>query len=344
CKPEQVQARLDNEGPPSTHLVYTVGDVITVLDKKPVADRPCLWKGVMNNGRTGLFNPANTVTYQGTNDPSNKSNFKRDDKNAYSLRRGLSSAMISGPQGDLKHIAHVGIDGYFGDVSFLGDELQQVKVYLILFSIEIGVSDHNLSRSASEDHTDNWSADSPACSHKQDHEHHEISDEKEEIKYKSEDFQSSSFDLGPPLMDEVYAALGGSPSLGPSSLNPSSASPSPLTPTQQQQTTAALIQDNDTHNQRNECKEMASKFTKEKKKQAMGDVLKTRGGGAQVVLQDMEVVKTRNVLDPRGHKRPSGGTPVVDRNILQERCSEGVSSSATQIHGTIPSHIKRARF
>merc|ERR1719341_739288 len=44
-----------------------------------------------------------------------------------------------------------------------------------------------------------------------------------------------------------------------------------------------------------------------------GDVLKTRGGGAQVVLQDMEVVKTRDLLDPRGNKRPSGGTPVVDR-------------------------------
>ncbi|CAL4093647.1 unnamed protein product, partial [Meganyctiphanes norvegica] len=83
---------------------------------------------------------------------------------------------------------------------------------------------------------------------------------------------------------------------------------------------------------------------KQQLKVLVGDVLKTRGGGAQVVLQDMEVVKTRDLLDPRGNKRPSGGTPVVDRNILQERCSEGVSSSATQRHGTTPSHIKRARF
>lgn len=33
--------------------------------------------------------------------------------------------MISGPQGDLKHTGHVGLDGaYFGDVSFLGDKVQ----------------------------------------------------------------------------------------------------------------------------------------------------------------------------------------------------------------------------
>ncbi|CAL4065830.1 unnamed protein product, partial [Meganyctiphanes norvegica] len=321
CKPEQVQAVLDNEEPPSTpggkrdKLVYTVGDVITVLDKKPVADGPCLWKGVLNNGRTGLFNPANTVTYLGTNIPSNKSNFTRGDgKNAYSSRRRLRPEMISGPQGDLKHTVHVGLDGaYFGDVSFLGDKVQQatfvnkkfekyhqlpkqiVNPYkpsddhehnsLTRASSDVSdrapllkkvgdhgksgpASEHNWSDSASEDHTDNWSADSPARSHKQDHEYHEISDEEEEIKYKSEAFRGSSFDLGPSLMDEVFAALGGSASSGPSSLDPPPASPPPLTPTQQQQTTA-LIQDNDTHNRRNERKEMASKFTKEKKKQAM---------------------------------------------------------------------------
>lgn len=33
--------------------------------------------------------------------------------------------MISGPQGDFKHTGHVGLDGaYFGDVSFLGDKVQ----------------------------------------------------------------------------------------------------------------------------------------------------------------------------------------------------------------------------
>lgn len=74
-----------------------------------------------------------------------------------------------------------------------------------------------------------------------------------------------------------------------------------------------------------------------------GDVLKTRGGGAQVVLQDMEVVKTKDILDNRGYKRPSGGTPAVDRNTLQERCSEGLSS-VTPRHGATPSHVKRARF
>lgn len=48
-----------------------------------------------------------------------------DGKNPYSSRRRLRPEMISGPQGDFKHTGHVGLDGaYFGDVSFLGDKVQ----------------------------------------------------------------------------------------------------------------------------------------------------------------------------------------------------------------------------
>ena len=36
--------------------------------------------------------------------------------------------MISGPQGDLKHTVHIGINGsHFGDLTFLGDEVQNSK-------------------------------------------------------------------------------------------------------------------------------------------------------------------------------------------------------------------------
>lgn len=40
---------------------------------------PILWKGVLCNGKTGLFNPSNTVAYLGLNLPSNRnSEFSRN--------------------------------------------------------------------------------------------------------------------------------------------------------------------------------------------------------------------------------------------------------------------------
>lgn len=121
-KPEQVQAVQD--GSEIGQLVYRQGDVITVLDKG--CSNNALWKGALNNGKTGLFNPAHTIAYLGSNLPSNKPvEFTRGDgKNAFSSqRRKIRTDMISSPQGDLKHTGHVGLDGaYFGDISFLGDK------------------------------------------------------------------------------------------------------------------------------------------------------------------------------------------------------------------------------
>ncbi|XP_077257608.1 activated Cdc42 kinase-like isoform X3 [Temnothorax americanus] len=118
-KPEQVQAVQDSIEP--GQLVYRQSDIITVLDK---GSTNTLWKGVLNNGKTGFFNPAYTIAYLGSNLPSNKpGEFTRGDgKNAYSSqRRKIRTDMISSPQGDLKHTGHVGLDGaYFGDISFLG--------------------------------------------------------------------------------------------------------------------------------------------------------------------------------------------------------------------------------
>ncbi|XP_068084368.1 activated Cdc42 kinase-like [Anabrus simplex] len=127
CKPEQVQAVQDygEDGikPKRDQLLYRVGDIITVLDKGPLPNVSNCWKGVLNSGKTGLFNPAHSVAYLGSNLPSTKpGEFVRGDgKNAYSSRRRLRPDMISSPQGDLKHTGHVGLDGaYFGDISFLG--------------------------------------------------------------------------------------------------------------------------------------------------------------------------------------------------------------------------------
>ncbi|XP_011880616.1 PREDICTED: tyrosine-protein kinase PR2 isoform X6 [Vollenhovia emeryi] len=118
-KPEQVQAVQDNTE--SNQLVYRQNDIITVLDK---GSSNTLWKGVLNNGKTGFFNPAHTIAYLGSNLPSNKpGEFTRGDgKNTFSSqRRKIRTDMISSPQGDLKHTGHVGLDGaYFGDISFLG--------------------------------------------------------------------------------------------------------------------------------------------------------------------------------------------------------------------------------
>jgi P21-Rho-binding domain len=50
-----------------------------------------------------------------------------DGKNTYSSKRKLRADMISAPQGDCKHMGHVGMDGaYFGDISFLGGKVNQV--------------------------------------------------------------------------------------------------------------------------------------------------------------------------------------------------------------------------
>ncbi|XP_046652229.1 activated Cdc42 kinase-like isoform X3 [Daphnia pulicaria] len=137
CKPEQVQAIQDSledvSKPRRDQLQFRIGDVLTVLDKKPMPEVANSWKGVLNNGKTGLFNPAHTVSYLGNILPSIKPQFSRggtyNGKNAYSSKRRLRTDMISSPQGDLKHTGHVGLDGaYFGDVAFLGDKLPKQVV------------------------------------------------------------------------------------------------------------------------------------------------------------------------------------------------------------------------
>uniref|UniRef100_W4VRT2 non-specific protein-tyrosine kinase n=1 Tax=Corethrella appendiculata TaxID=1370023 RepID=W4VRT2_9DIPT len=123
-KPEQLKTVVAFNDMKKDYLMYRQGEIITVLDKS--TNSP-YWKGVLNSGKTGLFNPANTVAYLDSLPSSSAGSgggvggrdiFTRTTERA--SKRKLRTEMISRPQNDLKHTGHVGIDGaYFGDVAFL---------------------------------------------------------------------------------------------------------------------------------------------------------------------------------------------------------------------------------
>lgn len=130
-KPEQLKTVSQCIEMKKDYLTYRQGDIITVLDKS--TNSP-YWLGVLNSGRCGLFNPANTVAHidslpsstlgssSGSNGSQNQlGGFIRNTLERNSKRK-LKPEMISSPQNDLKHTGHVGIDGaYFGNVAFLSN-------------------------------------------------------------------------------------------------------------------------------------------------------------------------------------------------------------------------------
>ncbi|KAB7501097.1 Kinesin-like protein KIF23 [Armadillidium nasatum] len=62
-----------------------------------------------------------------------------------------------------------------------------------------------------------------------------------------------------------------------------------------------------------------------------GNILPTVGGGAQVVFQDVEILKQKDPLDVCAVKRGCDGAPKVDLQTLQNRCAVGLTSvSASQ--------------
>lgn len=130
-KPEQLKTISAYGEAKKEHLMYRQNDIITVLDKP---NNSTYWKGVLSSGKTGMFNPSNTVAYLGNSLPSsvNRDSFVRGSERT-SSRRKLCPEMISGPQNDLKHTGHVGLDGaYFGDVAFLSSSSnsQSVSIHL----------------------------------------------------------------------------------------------------------------------------------------------------------------------------------------------------------------------
>lgn len=130
-KPEQLKTILGYNEAKKDHLMYRQNDIISVLDKSATSP---YWKGVLNSGKTGIFNPANTVTYLGSLPSStnpNRDSFCRTSER--SSKRKLRTEMISRPQNDLKHTGHVGLDGaYFGDVAFLSSSSGSQSVSIIL--------------------------------------------------------------------------------------------------------------------------------------------------------------------------------------------------------------------
>lgn len=123
-KPEQLKTVTQCIDMKKDHLAYRQGEIITVLDKSVNSS---YWLGVLNNGRCGLFNPANTVAHieslpsssNGIQNASSTGGFIRNTLERNSKRK-LKPDMISSPQNDFKHTGHVGIDGaYFGNVAFL---------------------------------------------------------------------------------------------------------------------------------------------------------------------------------------------------------------------------------
>ncbi|XP_025423425.1 activated Cdc42 kinase-like isoform X3 [Sipha flava] len=223
CKPEQVLAVINVEEKKRDMLQYTIGDVITVLDKTPGI--PTLWKGVLSNGKTGLFNPSNTVAYLGLNLPSNRnSEFSRNDSKYSSRRSRLRIDMISCPQGDVKHMGHVGLDGaYFGDIEFMSSNApkynhlpHQVVAPYKPHEDCASVSDSptsikacsdrapllNGDKSESKKNVDltTWLDKSKLSKILNDHEYHEISDE--DIVAESPRFEKT-FDFGPSLVEEM---------------------------------------------------------------------------------------------------------------------------------------------
>ncbi|CAD7015182.1 unnamed protein product [Ceratitis capitata] len=116
-KPEQLKAVVHCLEPKKDHLLYRQGDIITVLDRNTGTP---FWKGVLTTGKTGFFNPSNTVAYLEGLPTANRDSFCRTTERI--SKRKLRTEMISKPQNDFKHTGHVGIDGdSFGDIAFLGN-------------------------------------------------------------------------------------------------------------------------------------------------------------------------------------------------------------------------------
>lgn len=116
-KPEQLKAVVNCVEPKKDHLMYRQGDIISVLDRNTGTP---FWKGVLITGKTGYFNPSNTVAFLEGLPSSNRDSFSRVGDHRISKRK-LRTEMISKPQNDFKHTGHVGIDGAtFGDIAFLG--------------------------------------------------------------------------------------------------------------------------------------------------------------------------------------------------------------------------------
>ncbi|XP_077998371.1 uncharacterized protein LOC144451412 isoform X2 [Glandiceps talaboti] len=156
ARPMLMKALTDHQTTKPDYLTYKENDIITVLEMRSAHDG--WWKGVIGSGRTGIFNSDNTMAYD-PSAPSNqylhhhlsqqkptpqqqqqqqqqqamqqtskfriykkaekpKSPAKQSKKKG---RPQISRDMIGLPQGEVQHLAHIGIDDNdtFGDITFI---------------------------------------------------------------------------------------------------------------------------------------------------------------------------------------------------------------------------------
>ncbi|KAL4221059.1 hypothetical protein ACF0H5_019321 [Mactra antiquata] len=134
-RPTQVKAVKDfpEITVPKDYIYYRAYDVIVVLDKTPSnPPAPGLWKGSLMSGKTGFFDPCNTVPFiEPKSSPEahtpKKSIMRKDSKRGTGKK--IRPDMISRPQNDLRHTGHIGYDGaVFGDVGFIGDNYDKLPI------------------------------------------------------------------------------------------------------------------------------------------------------------------------------------------------------------------------
>ena len=117
ARPEQVQVVTGGIGGGGM-LEYSVGDIITVLDREVTSGDPNFWSGVNTAGKVGWFVPSHTVTYLGDLPSIGAGVLSRENRKG--SNRKISRDMISAPTGNMQHTGHVGADGcFFGDVTFI---------------------------------------------------------------------------------------------------------------------------------------------------------------------------------------------------------------------------------
>ncbi|XP_078337656.1 uncharacterized protein LOC111136017 isoform X3 [Crassostrea virginica] len=217
---------------PKDYLYYKANDVVHVIDKNTSnSPAPGLWKGVLSNGKSGYFDPANFVPFIETRaspaSPSSRVQLTRKESKRNSKAKLLSAAMISGPQNDLRHTGHIGYDGaVFGDVSFIGDNYDKLPIKVsstgkinelhrispdkegLSMNGHLG-SGHSCSKKEkkiSQESIDSTFALKSDENPNRNMEYTDIDDDSIFADFKMPDI-SSSFDFGPSFMDEVLKAL-----------------------------------------------------------------------------------------------------------------------------------------
>ncbi|CAL1536448.1 unnamed protein product [Lymnaea stagnalis] len=132
-RPTQVKALKDTTNPAQGYMSLKSGDIIVVIDKSPPNTFPpgLVWRGVLSNGKSGLFDPTNAVPFiEPKISPvaAKTISLARKESSRKSGRK-IRADMISRPQNDLRHTGHIGYDGaVFGDVSFIGDAYDKLPV------------------------------------------------------------------------------------------------------------------------------------------------------------------------------------------------------------------------